>query len=471
MSASAEIGIQPPIGLQSQRRKILTDSLWMTAAGQLERAVGILLTLAMRWGLTASDLGLYSGLRLLLDNTSMSSLGVALGAIQKRLVLMAQGDLDEADRITHVASTTNTITSAVYGLSIILLGVWFALQDQNPMWSVGMVVVGLLAIVKRHQDFQIAVLRSDGHFSTLGWIALLQNFGFALFTVLTILSFGFWGLLAGLIFGMFLQNRLIRLYFPDLLYSRKWDFSTSVSLAWSGIPILAANSAWNLLGTLDRAMILAWMSDGTTQAGYYSLAVLATNWSSDIGGRFALVLYPHYRFDVGKGKSPERLLIDAERASLGLISVLSVLGLIAFHLGMWLLPLIFPRLTPGMAAFGPMLPGAIALAATWPLRQAWVAMNRPWILAFMGLIVAMPFYFLLKAQCLNGSIADVAQTTSLIQAISLITLLVMGWHGTLWTKARWFYWIKTTAFLFTLLSVHHFAMDLLWSYPVFDSLP
>ena len=59
----------------------------------------------LRRPLTRADiLGVYTGLRLYLDNTNRSSLGVGLGAVQEIPVLRAQGREAEAQRIALAQS-------------------------------------------------------------------------------------------------------------------------------------------------------------------------------------------------------------------------------------------------------------------------------------------------------------------------------------------------------------------------------
>ncbi|MGE3822494.1 MAG: hypothetical protein AB7I30_24020, partial [Isosphaeraceae bacterium] len=52
----------------AETRKVVRDSLAVTIGGQLERALGIFTGLALRWWLDPSRLGVYTGLRLFLDN-------------------------------------------------------------------------------------------------------------------------------------------------------------------------------------------------------------------------------------------------------------------------------------------------------------------------------------------------------------------------------------------------------------------
>ena len=80
----------------TEGRRAVRDSLIVTLGGQLERALGTITALMLRWGLDPAQLGVYTGLRLYLDNTNRSSLGVGLGAVQEIPILRAAGRDDEA---------------------------------------------------------------------------------------------------------------------------------------------------------------------------------------------------------------------------------------------------------------------------------------------------------------------------------------------------------------------------------------
>lgn len=453
MNTASGIALNPSDSKpDSRRRKLLTDSFSMSIVGQLERLVGIVVTFSLRWGLTPSDLGIYGGLRILLDNTSRSSLGIALGAVQNRVILKAQGETERAKHLTDVAATANTLTSGVYGLGLVLWGLWLIQSLHENQWGFGLIVMGILAVLKRRQDYQIAIMRSDGEFQTVSRLAVIQNLVFALCMVIGISLAGFWGLIAGLSLGFLLQGLILDRTCPTLNFARIWDAHSTFVLALAGLPILAANSTWAMLSTLDRALILTHMQDGSLQAGYYSLAILATNWTSDVGGRVAMVLYPHYQMDVGKGATQSEILAHAEQAAMAMLMILTALSLIAFPLGNRILPLAFPGLVPGLAAFGPMLPGAVALAATWPMRQAWIAMNRPWVLAAAGGLIALIQYSLLRQACSGNSLGEIAMLCSLCQIMALTLMFSAGWVLSEWNRGRILKWAGFVALYFILVT-------------------
>ncbi len=103
-----------------ETRKVVRDSLVVTIGGQLKRALGTFTALALRWWLDPSRFGVYRELRLFLDNTNRSSLGIGLGAVQEIPILLASGRVSEARYVANVAYTTNTLTCLAYALAIVV---------------------------------------------------------------------------------------------------------------------------------------------------------------------------------------------------------------------------------------------------------------------------------------------------------------------------------------------------------------
>lgn len=415
----------------TQHENLISNSLWYIAAGQIERVVGILLSFSLRWGLSPADIGIYSGLRFLLDNTSYSSLGVALGAVQKRPVLIASGHSAEAERLTDIASGTNSITSGLYATGLIIWGLYLIFFGKMQ-WGVGLILIGLMVIMKRRQDFQIAIMRSESRFFSTSKIAIQVNFAFSIFMITGILLYGFWGILIGLFSGFIFQGLLLAKVEKSIPLHDKLDFRTACHLALVGLPILAMNSSWMLVGTLDRVLILGQMPDGETQAGYYSIAILATSWCQDMAGRFSLVLYPEYQRAVGKGVDRSKILQKSEFGAMFVMSCLITVALWITPVCFYIIPQIFPGLSPGVAAFVTMLPGSISFAAAWPIRQALIAVGKPWAGTTVGVLVLIPEYYVLKNACVTKSISEIARISSLFQALSFILLILLVWNSTKW---------------------------------------
>src|SRR4051794_27742008 len=179
-------GGERPVGVAILRGRAVAvvsraarDGLIVALGGQVERVLGTITALALRWGLDPARLGIYTGLRLYLDNTNRSSLGVGLGAVQEIPILRAQGREAEAQRIANIAHTTNTLTCLVYAAFLVALASWWASSHaRGPLaveWTWGLAAVAGLAMLKRYESFLIAVLRAHGEFVLTTQLDVLES--------------------------------------------------------------------------------------------------------------------------------------------------------------------------------------------------------------------------------------------------------------------------------------------------------
>jgi O-antigen/teichoic acid export membrane protein len=370
-----------PKPLFGEGRKTVRDSLVVTVGGQIERALGTLSALILRWGLDPAHLGVYTGLRLYLDNTNRSSLGIGLGAVQEIPILRAAGRIEEARRIADIAHTTNTATCLLYAAGLIL---WAYLRGPlvagDPLaaeWTWGLVGVAGLALLKRYESFLIAVLRAHQEFvlttklDILEAIASIAVFGAGLWLA------GFWGLLASV--GVLLSIKIAYLHSRSTLRFRwDWELGTAKRLMWIGLPILANTAVFGAVLNLDRVLILWRIPEGEKALGLYSIAIMGTSWSLDLAGRIVLVLYTAFQTTLGRTRDRIEVARQAIRATEAQATILAAGSAVAYVVGPVFLGTLMPRYAAGVPALRPLLPGMILLGLAWPARQMLIAIERPY---------------------------------------------------------------------------------------------
>lgn len=364
------------------------DSLIVVLGGQVERALGTFTALALRWGLDPARLGVYTGLRLYLDNTNRSSLGVGLGAVQEIPVLRAQGRHEEARRIADVAHTTNTLTCLAYAVA--LVGIAFAFSPSrraDPLaaeWTWGLVAVAGLALLKRYESFLIAVLRAHGEFGLTTRLDVVEAAVSAGAVGLGLWLAGFWGLLAAV--GVILAAKIsyLRRSHP-LRFGWAWHGPTVARLMLVGLPILANTAAFGAVLNLDRVILLAVVPDGARAAGLYTVALMGTSWSLDVAGRVVTVLATHFLTTLGRSGDAREVARAAMRATEAQAPILAAGGAIAYVFAPSFLPMLMPRYAEGVAAIRPLMPGMVLLGLAWPARQMLIAIGRPYRLCLATL--------------------------------------------------------------------------------------
>ena len=437
----------------SEGRAVVRDSLVVTIGGQLERALGTLTSLALRWGLDPARLGVYTGLRLYLDNTNRTSLGIGLGAIQEIPILRAAGREAEAKRLADVAHTTNTITCLVYALALLI---WAAvrapMRTADPLareWTWGLVAVACLTLLKRYESFLIAVLRAHREFVLTTELDIVESLVSAVAVGLGLWLAGFWGLLAAV--GVLLGAKIgyLRAQHP-LRFDWAWDGSAAWRLMRVGLPILANTAVFGAVMSLDRVLILWRVPDGAKAVGLYSVAILGTSWSLDLAGRIVHVLYTSFQTTLGRTNDRAEVARQAARATEAVAPVLAAGSAVAYLAGPVFLGVLMPRYVDGLPALRPLLPGMIALGLAWPARQLLIAIDRPYRL-FSATSLGLAATFLggwIGAE--RAGIVGVAQGTSIgYTVVALLTsgaafvpaLGVMGWGahlGRLAFSLAWF---------------------------------
>lgn len=373
----------------TEGRKAVRDSLAVAIGGQLDRALGTITSLVMRWWIDPDQLGVYTGLRLYLDNTNRSSLGVGLGAVQEIPILRAAGREAEAQRIANIAYTTNTLTCLIYA-AMLVAWAWFRLpvHQADPLaaeWTWGLVSIAGLALIKRYESFLVAILRAHGAFVLTAELDVVESLISAITVAIGVGCAGFWGLLGSV--GVLLLSKIAYAHarYP-IRFAWAWDLPEAWRLLRIGVPILVNTAVFGAILSLDRMLILWRIPDGDRAAGLYTIALLGTNWSLDLAGRLVLVAYNRFQTTLGRTSDPAAVALQAMRACEAQTPVLLAGSAVAFVVGPTFLGTLVPRYVDGLPALRPLLPGMILLGLAWPARQFLITIGRPYRLC----LAAMP---------------------------------------------------------------------------------
>src|SRR5690606_26955343 len=136
-------------------------------------------------------------------------------------------------------------------------------------WSLGLVVMGLLAVLSRYVTFHVTILRGQQSFGVTSRLSVIE-------AVLTLAVGGAATWLWGLV-GLYVSTLVVMLAALAFVWRHR---GASLRWAWNGAeirrligiggPILLATTLFTLFRSLDKLMILAYMTDRECQLGYYS---------------------------------------------------------------------------------------------------------------------------------------------------------------------------------------------------------
>ncbi len=401
----------PPIAHATVWRRWLFDAAWVSGTGIVSDCLGAATSLCLRAMLSPAQMGLWQGLKLFLSYANYSNLGVGKGAVREFCVALGRGDEGAGRRGLYLGFAVNTLGSLAYGAVLAAMGcaLWYR---GDADWGLGLLVVGLLAVVQRHVTYLVTILRGRQQFAVTARLTLCE----ALVTLVASAGFAWaWGLP-----GVYLATAIVFLASWAYLQacgaerlSWIWDRQEIARLMRIGAPMLAAGLLTSLYRSLDKWMILCWMSQREYHLGCYSLALMFSAQVYGVGNALATAGAPRYSHHFGRtGQRAEVAQLAARSSELqgALVSLAAGLALVVGSpLAAWLLP----AYREGLPALTALLPGIWALVMTLPLYQFLMAVDRQqttvW-LAALGLAAALAADSAVLAR--GGGLVALATATS-----------------------------------------------------------
>ena len=374
-------------------RRMLAD--WRTVAGATAvcHLIGVATSLLLRMLLDPAQMGVWQTLKLLLNYGNYANLGISKGAAREFNIALGKnaaaqddklidgkpyGIIAEAKHGLNLAFTVNTLTSMAYAAVLIVAGALvgiFGTGQWSSSWSIGLIAVGLLAVLTRYFAFHVTILRCTQAFRTTSRLSVIEG-------ILTLsvcpLATWLWGLV-GLYFGtlVVLLGSLafvLRRRAMNLVWA--WDTAKIKRLIAIGGPILLAGAVSSLFRSLDKLMILGYLNEREYQLGCYSVALLVTIQLYGLAEMMSIVMGPRLgeKFGhCGDRSVVARMAARATELQAALIALPASLSVVAaVPILAWLLP----KYQQGLAPLVWLIPGALALSVALPAGQYLVAVNR-----------------------------------------------------------------------------------------------
>jgi len=359
-------------------RRVLADCGVVGGATTVCHVLGAATSLLLRMLLDPAQMGIWQALKLLLSYANYANLGISKGATRDFTIALGSGDTSRAKRGLDLAFTVNTLTSLVYAAVLVGAGAWIGLSGGGVWagaWGAGLAVAGLLAVLSRYVTFHVTILRARQNFKTTSQLSILEA-GLTLAACgLATWQWGLWGLyvgtltvlLAGLAFVW--RRRAVTLAWA-------WDQGEIRRLVAIGGPILLAGTVSSLFRSLDKLMILGYLSDREYQLGCYSATLMVTVQLYGLGNMLAIVMGPRYGETYGRSGDRGEVARLAARATELCAAAMALPAALAIVVAPPLLARLLPDYQIGLAPLVWLVPGVVALCATLPASQYLVAVNH-----------------------------------------------------------------------------------------------
>lgn len=413
-------------------RRMLADSLLVSATTIGCQAMGVAISLLLRFALDPAQMGVWQGLKLFLNYANYANLGVSKGAARELTVALGRGESAAASRGLNLAFTVNTLSSLVYAALLAGVAWWIGAAAggiwQN-VWSMGLLALAVLVVIQRHVTFHVTILRCRQAFAVASQLSLFEAAA-----TLTVAAGAAWlwglnGLYAGTFLVMLGAWSYLRWRGAEPL-AWAWDRREIVRLIGLGGPMLLAGAAAALFQSIDKLMILLCSSDREYELGCYSLSLLASGQLYGLANMLSLTMGPRYGESFGRSGDHRHVALLAARASELQACALSLLAGLGMVAAVPVLGRLFPAYRLGAAPALWLIPGAVAMGLSLPASQCLTAVYRErWTLgaALVGLaLAAAGSYAALASGC--GLVGVAIATSTAYFAYFVLSVAISLWR-------------------------------------------
>lgn len=409
--------------------RVVVDCLTVSGATVVCSLLGMVTSLLFRMLLDPAQIGIWQGLKVFLSYSNYANLGVSKGATRDFTVAMGRGDTDTARHGLNLAFAVNTLSSLVFAAIPIGVGLWLGLSSGwTSGWAVGLLVIGVLIVQQRHYTFQVTILRCTQAFGLTSRISILEAVLTLALCGLATWLWGLWGLFGGTVAVMGLTLLVVQ-HRAAVPLTWAWNTPEIRRLIAIGSPMLLAGTVSTLFRSLDKLMILGYLSDREFQLGCYSVALLVTTQLYGLANMLSIVMGPRYGETFGQSGSRSEVARLASRATELQSAAMALPSALAIVLAPALLAWLLPDYRSGLAPLVWLVPGSIALSLALPASQYLIAVDR------QGRALAAVVIATLLAAAANhvalitdtGLVGVAAATTLGYSTYALLTLAISLW--------------------------------------------
>lgn len=411
-------------------RRVAMDWLTVSGATAICHGLGMVTSLLLKVLLDPAQMGIWQALKMLLGYGNYANLGISKGAVRDYTVALGRGDTREAERGLDLAFTINTVSSVIYAAILLGAAIWIGVSSDGMPgpWAIGLAVIGGLAVLSRYVTFQVTILRAHKAFELTSRLSVLEAVLTLSVCGLATWAWGVYGLFFGtliVLLGAFLYIQRYRVV--DL----RWAFDAAQvgRLISIGGPILLAGTMVTLFRSLDKLMILGYMSDREFQLGCYSVAIMVSTQIYGLGNMLSIVMNPRYGEKYGQtGDRAEVARLAAASSELH-AAAMALPAALAVVLAVPLLAHVLPDYQAGLPALVWLVPGTVALVLSLPAGQYLVAVGRQ-NRALLAILPAIGFAALGNHLALRsgyGLAGVAAATASAYVAYMILVVSISFW--------------------------------------------
>jgi O-antigen/teichoic acid export membrane protein len=388
---------------ESLKERIIKDTAKYNSAQYASQFIGFFIAMAMRGFLGPYLMGIWSLLRIALDYSTLTALGVGEAVAFKIPFLKGKGRKKEQADVANSAFGFLFWASMLSAALIIIGAIIFRYRYPIEVIS-GLIVIAAYMILQRISSYYLVVLRANSNFFVINRLVIFDSIINLILVFLLVKTFKLYGLYVTVILLAAL-NCLFMHFLAGYRIVLKFDLKKIYPLIKFGIPLFLLGFLGTIFASIDRIMIAKMI--GVVSVGYYSIAIMAKNYLVGATNNFGIVTIPRIMEAYGKEEKIEHIkkfvTVSAEAISYILPSFL---GIIFLTVPLFISK-VLPQFVPGIIAAQVLLLDIFFRSCCPQARQFLVALGKqariiPIVVPAILLNIFLNYIFIKKGWGIGG---------------------------------------------------------------------
>lgn len=417
-------------------RQFVRDTAGIALSQYLSRFVQLFRGLIAARLLGPATYGSWNALLLVLDYGILTQFGLQQGLDQEVPSSLAKDRPEQTDRLKRGGIAGMILLWAVFAVAM-LIYLLSAPRRLAEGWGIHGVLLMVLAVILQELIFYHGtLLRSHGRIGAVSVSLSVQAIVGGLAGLALLFPMGAWGLLVGWLLGQGVALAYIRVQGASVAPLSLRPNEGTRKLLVRGLPIFLFLAATTLLKSIDRVMILKFLS--VEALGFYSVGLMGISMLLYLPESIAYVLYPRL---IARFAATQDAAATARDMVRPLAAVAWLMPLIVGFSVFWVREVILvflPEFVPGVRAVLTLLFGSLGLAlATIPAFYIMAIRRQVRLVPLALLAVVADVTLILLFLRAGAKIEGVALAVSLGYALYGLGLLgYASIHAVATTRAR-----------------------------------
>jgi O-antigen/teichoic acid export membrane protein len=304
---------------KSEKTSILRHISVFTAATQISQLISMILGVVVRNLLGPFHMGIWSTLQLVMTYSSYTVLGTTSASAREIPYHIGKRDEMGADEIKNEVATFGVIVSVLTGLGIAAFVFLFG-ETYTPVFFWGLIGIAFLLVLQRVNNVMVGFVRAYKLFTLASHQTVISAVVNCALVAILVYFFKIYGFIAAMALSYIFNIGYIQ-YFHKFKFRFQLS-SRIIKLIQFGLPLMLIGIINALLKSVDKIVIIRML--GFQAMGWYSVAIMASEFLARIPSAIDIILIPHFEHQYGRRDRIEDVRKFVDDAMFGFFNAMPI---------------------------------------------------------------------------------------------------------------------------------------------------